>query len=584
MPNLTDRYEVHATPPEGWSLELGRFAPADGLSLASRLLYNRGIRDDASARAFLDADSVDISDPYELPQMETAVEYLFEAIKAKKRIAVFGDFDADGITATSIIKLALGKMGVECGYYLPERDPEGHGMSVGAVRELSESGVEVLVTVDTGTTAHDEVALARELGMDVVITDHHIPDEGKLPAAVAVVNPHLAADGAGVADYCGAGIALKLAMALLRRAGIEDYYDLIPLAAVGTVADRTELMGDNRVIVRQGLAGLDVNAPPGLVALVRTAMRQQFNGQRFGADFISFQVAPRLNAPGRLGSADVSVELLTCEDYGQAVGLASSIDAQNELRREAAREALESVQDQLQDASVADRHVVFVKLQGFPLGMLGPLAGTLNDKTGKPAVAYQVNDDGVAKASARCRGRFDLHQALTGVSHKLVRFGGHSSAAGFQTNDCDIGDVAKHLEERAQWDSLSSAGDSAARNNGDPLRMVDAELELHQLGSAMWGFVKRMEPFGTGNEEPKFIIKGCRVEQSRAVGKSGRQLAASFADYSGETVRGFGWGLGKFAPLPPFVDAVVSLRENEFNGFVQRELYIHDVVAADGVS
>ena len=161
-----------------------------------------------------------------------------------------------------------------------------------------------------------------------------------------------------------------------------------------------------------------------------------------------------------------------------------------------------------------------------------------------------------------------------------VRFGGHASAAGFQTKHCDIDEVAQHLEQRAQWDALNAARDSSARVNDDPLRLVDAELELHQLGSAMWDFVKRMEPFGTGNEEPRFMIKGCKVADSRAVGKSGKQLAASFADYSGQTVRGFGWGLGKYDPLPPVVDAVVSLRENEFNGLVRRELYIHDIAAA----
>lgn len=584
MPSLSDRYLVHDSPPEGWTLGLGRFAPADGLSLASRLLYNRGIHDDASALAFLDADSAEIADPYDLPQMESAVEYLVEAIDSEKRIAVFGDFDADGITATAIIKLALRRIGVDCRHYLPQRETEGHGMSESAVRNLAESGTDVLVTVDTGSTAHEEVDLARRLGMAVVITDHHIPDEGKLPPAVAVINPHLAENPEDVADYCGAGIALKLAIGLLRRVGIDDYTDLIPLAAVGTVADRTELLGDNRVIVRRGLDELDSDAPPGLVALVRSAAQANFNGNRFGADFISFQLAPRLNAPGRLGSADISVDLLTCESYSEAVGLASSIDETNMRRRELAKEALESVQDQLQGASSQERRVMFVELDSeYPLGMLGPLAGTLNDKTDKPAVAYQVNK-GVVKASARCRGSFDLHHALTGVSHKLVRFGGHASAAGFQTMEDDICEVAEHLEQRAHWDALRSDSDTSASSKDDPLRYVDSELELHQLGTAMWDFVRLMEPFGSGNGEPRFIIKGCKVSQSKAIGRSGGQLSAEFADYTGRTIRGFGWGLGKYAPLPRSVDVVVSLRENEFNGRVRRELYIHDVAAAELVS
>ena len=581
MPSLSDRYRVPEAPPEGWALELGRYAPADGLALASRLLFNRGISDDRAALEFLNVDSAEIRDPFELPDMERAVELLLNAVNANKRITVFGDFDADGITATSILILALRKVGVDCQYYLPQRETEGHGISEAAIRKLAGSGTELLVTVDTGTTAYREVALANQIGMDVIITDHHIPDGDKLPPAAAIVNPHLSDDKDSMADYCGAGIALKLAMGLLERAGVGDCSDLVPLAAVGTVADRTELKGDNRVIVRHGLKQIDTDAPPGLVALVRKASERQFNGRGFGSDFIGFQVAPRLNAPGRLGSADTSVILLTCEDYAEAMHLAEEIDAKNNRRRELAREALDSVQDQLVYAAADERSVVMVSLSDeYPLGMLGPLAGTLNDQTGRPAIAYQVNDE-LAKASARSRGDFDIHHALNGISHKLIRFGGHASAAGFQIRRDDIDEVTMYLEQQAHWDELRSEGNSARNGHGEPIQIVDAELALHQLGTAMWEFVKRLEPFGSGNEEPRFLIRNSKVAESRPVGKSGRQLVAALTDYTGRQYRAFGWGLGSRAPLPPVVDAVVSLRENHYYGNIRRELYLHDVAPSD---
>ena len=577
MERLTDRYAVADPPPEGWSLSLAHHAPANGLALASRLLYNRGIADDSSATAFLDHGIEALRDPFDLPNMERAVAGLTAAIKANKRITVFGDFDADGITSTAILKLAFRHLGVECDYYLPERETEGHGLSEHAIRKLYESGTEVLVTVDTGTTAYDEVSLARELGMNVIITDHHVPDE-RLPPATAIVNPHLAASGAEMADYCGAGIALKLATGLFRAAGVDEAENLLALAAVGTVADRADLKGDNRIIVREGLKTLDdKNALPGLIALVRVASKYYRGRLEHDSEFIGFQIAPRLNAPGRLGSADISVDLLTAVDYAEAMSNAEEINEYNLKRREMAKEVLESVRDQVEQAVSGDRHVVFVKLgDSYPLGMLGPLAGTLNDDTGRPAVAYKFNGQ-LAKASARSRGNFDIHRALQGISHRLVRFGGHAAAAGFQVESGDIDEVAEYLNQQARWHEVQAGASPEVNGNGEPIRTIDAQVRLDQIGNAMWDFVRKMQPFGSGNEEPRFLIKGVRVAQSHPVGKSGRQLAAILADEDGRTCRAFGWGLGHLAPLPTVVDAVVSLRDNRYNGNLSRELRLHDI-------
>ena len=576
MQQITDRYIVPAPPPEGWALNLGRYAPAEGLALASRLLYNRGFDDDRSAIAFLESDVTDLCDPFDLPQMDAAVKAILAAVDRGQRITVFGDFDADGITATSVLILALRKLGVECGYYLPTRETEGHGMSVEAVRQLREDGTDLLVTVDTGTTAHSAVSAARDAGMEVVITDHHIPGD-TLPPAAAVVNPHLADLGDEMTDYCGAGIAFKLASAFLSRAGVDDYDDLIPLAAVGTIADRTQLLGDNRAIVKAGLKELDGNAPPGLVALVRLCMSKSRGNREIDAEFIGFQVAPRLNAPGRLGSANISVDLLTCPDYAKATRLAAEIDSKNDERRTLARKAMQDVDHQIEAAVDERRRVVLVGLDHrYPLGMLGPLAGTVNDYTGRPAIAYMANGD-LIKASARSRGDFDIYDALNGISDRLVRFGGHSAAAGFQFRAEDLSEISDHLDRRVGWHEIQSGASPTVNGAGEPIRGADAEVELDRIGNAMWTFVKRLAPFGSGNEEPLFIIKRADVLESAAVGATGKQLRARFADETGRTTKAFGWGLGHLAPLPPLVDAVVSLRENHYNGWTTRELHLHDV-------
>ena len=583
MEHLSDRYVVADRPPEGWSLDLGHDAPANGLALASRLLYNRGINDDPSAAAFLKHELANLSDPFDLPDMERAVSELMSAISANKHITVYGDFDADGITATAILKLAFRRLGVECDYYLPERESEGHGLSADAIRKLHESGTEVLITVDTGTTAYDEVALARQLGMNVIITDHHLPDD-RLPPATAIVNPHLAGSDTELADYCGAGIAFKLATAMFRSAGVDDADYLLPLAAVGTVADRADLKGDNRIIVREGLKKLSgKDTLPGLSALMRVTSKHHRGNLEFDSEFIGFQVAPRLNAPGRLGSADISVELLTSDDYAEAMSKAEEINEQNQKRRDMAKEVLASVSEQVERAVRDNRRVVFVKLgDTYPLGMLGPLAGTLNDDTGRPAVAYKFNGQ-LAKASARSRGNFDIHRALNGISHKLVRFGGHAAAAGFQVDSRDIDEMAEYLDQQAKWHEVQSGMSPEVNGNGSPIRTVDAQVDLSQIGGGMWDFVRLMRPFGSGNEEPRFLIKGARVAQSNPVGMYGKQLSAVFVDDLGIAHRAFGWGLGGLAPLPPVVDAVVSLRDNNFNGKLSRELRLHDIAPSESV-
>ena len=581
MERISDRYVVSAPPPDGWTLELGNHAPAYGLALASRLLYNRGIDNNAHALAFLEDGLDDLRDPYELPDMERAVAELLDAANANKRITIYGDFDADGITATAILKLALRKLGTECDHYLPERETEGHGLSVDAIRKLHERGTEVLVTVDTGTTAFEEVSLAKQLGMNVIITDHHVPDE-RLPPATAIVNPHLASSDDDIADYCGAGIALKLATGLFRAAGVGETDYLLPLAAIGTVADRASLTGDNRIIVREGLKLLgEDDALPGIRALVAVASKNFRGGNEYDSEYLGFQLSPRLNAPGRLGRADISVDLLTCEDYAQALRRAEKIDEQNLKRRKMAKEVLESVQDQVEKAVGSDCHVVFVELDSeFPLGMLGPLAGTLNDDTGKPAVAYKLNGQ-LAKASARSRGSFDMHRALSGISQRLVRFGGHASAAGFQVPSADIDEIADYLDQQARWHEVNAESSPELNGNGEPIRTVDAELELHQIGKAMWDFMQLMQPFGSGNEEPRLLIRRARVAESRSVGKDGKQLTAIMADDTGNLHRAFGWGLGHHDPLPPYVDAVVSLRDNHYLGKRLRELRLHDIAPSE---
>ena len=568
-----ERWRIADSPPEGFYLDLQGIAPANNLSHASALLYNRGIRDDASARSFLFDGLEELQDPFSLPGMANAVEVIRGAVEQGQSIGILGDFDADGITATAILVLTLRKLGVEAHYHLPHREIEGHGVSNDALERFNELGVRVVVTVDTGITAFDEVTYANKMGMQVVITDHHIPEGGRLPEAAAIVNQHLA-DSSTVTDYCGAATAFKLAFALLADSGIGPVPELIPLAAVGTLADRTELLRDNRIIVREGLKTLDRVAPPGLIELTRLAAMSIRHEGPYDSEFISFQVAPRLNAPGRLGFADPSLELLISDDFSQARGLAKRLDDANKKRRSLADRVWRDAEHQIEASREMQRRVVAVEVEReYPMGILGPLAGKTSERTGLPAIAYQVID-GTARASARSVPSFDIYKAISGFANRLIRFGGHAAAAGFAVDERDLKDLFAHLETQASWSALNEL-------RLDPTTIeADCVLELSQLGGSMWDFVEMMSPFGTANPEPLFVIPDLKALNVRRVGRNANHLSMRLTDDVVRPIRAFGFGLADRLPSTNRLHALVSLRTSHYRGNSQRELFLKDLCPA----
>ncbi len=383
MPRGTDAtWRLLPPPPDGFYLDLsGAVGSAPG-PLPSRLLYNREIRTDAAARSFLDPDLSSLSDPLDLPGVEQACSRILRSIRDREPIGIFGDFDVDGLTATAVMIETIRRLGGSVLPYIPHRETDGHGLSEQAVHAIASAGARLIVTVDTGTTAIKEVKAAREAGMDVVITDHHLA-EGELPDAHAIVNPHLGAED--TTAYAGAGVAFKLATALCAIAKVEWPDSLLPLAAIGTVADSVPLVGENRIIVRAGLAELGRTRHPGLQALLQRSRPRGSHG-RPDAELISFYVAPRLNAPGRLGDAEPSLQLLIAENVEDAEALADRLDRANAERRRLGDQLWRDATRQLRDAPVRTS-VVAIRCDGYPAGLLGPLAGKLCDEYQLPAVA-----------------------------------------------------------------------------------------------------------------------------------------------------------------------------------------------------
>ena len=560
---LDRQWQIAEPPPPGFRLDLGALGSGIRGPLAARLLWNRGVRNDSDVADYFSSGLDDLLDPHGLPDMAAAVDRISRAIKGGETIGVFGDFDVDGLTGTAIVLRIVRKLGGKAVPYIPNRETEGHGLSVGAIDSFHDAGAMLITTVDTGSTAVDEIAYAKRLGIDTVVTDHHLI-ETERPDAVALVNPHTGDDGSAQIDYSGAGVAFKLAQALSDAAGYGIPTELLPLAALGTIADIVPLVSENRTLVREGLRLLGQTELPGLRALLDISRSPGTSG-RPTAELISFYVAPRLNAPGRMGDAGPSLELLITDDGSEAIALAERLDSDNTKRRTLSQEAWDHVADQFDVGS--DDPIVAVNCDGFPMGLLGPLAGRLNELTGKPAVAYQVID-GFARASCRSNTVLDLHAALSTHAEEFERFGGHARAAGFSIRQERLADLLEDLRRRAAWGVLGAPA--------LPVMHADAEVELEDLTVATWNFVASMEPFGEANREPVLVTYGALPLDVRTVGAGGRHLRVSF-DADGRRVDSIGFGLGDRELGSGPVDILYQLRSEVWRGKTRRQLGLRDI-------
>lgn len=561
---LDRKWQVTEPPPPGFRLDLGFLVSGVRGPLPARLLWNRGIRTDADASDYFSSGLDDFLDPFSLPDMDVAVERLLRAITGGETVGVFGDFDVDGLTGTAIVLRIVRLLGGNAIPYIPNRDTDGHGLSNRAIDSFSSAGVKLITTVDTGSTAVEEIAYARSLGIETVVTDHHLI-ETERPDAIAIVNPHLESEANEESvDYSGAGVAFKLAQALAIKADSEFPEDLLPLAALGTIADIVPLVSENRTLVREGLRALGQTELPGLRALLDISRSPGASG-RPTAELVSFYMAPRLNAPGRMGDAEPSLQILSTNDVSEARALADRLDADNTKRRALSEKAWEHAGTQFDHDS--DDPIVAVNCDDFPMGLLGPLAGRLNELTGKPAIAYQLVD-GFARASCRSNTVLDLHATLSNHSDKFERFGGHARAAGFSIKNELLPDLLEDIRKHAAWGALGAPT--------VPVLYADAEVNLEDLTISTWNFVSAMEPFGEGNREPVLVSYGVTPLDVRTVGVGGKHLKISF-DADGRRIDSIGFGLGDRPLGSGRVDIVYQLRSEVWRGKTRHQLGLRDI-------
>ncbi|MDY2969991.1 MAG: single-stranded-DNA-specific exonuclease RecJ [Butyricicoccus pullicaecorum] len=535
--------------------------------LAAAALCARGIDTPEAARAFLETDPAKLHDPMLLPDMAKARDTICRAIEQGKKIAVFGDYDVDGVTSTCVMTRVLRGMGADVRHYIPDRLSEGYGLSMGAMDRLAQDGIGLIVTVDSGVSAFEEIARARELGMEVVVTDHHECRE-ELPDANAVVNPKRADSTYPFAELAGVGVAFKLACALAgdgqQRAVLEQYADLV---ALGTVADVMPLVGENRIIVAAGLRRMAETQNVGLSMLLHESGQQ---GKRLTASTISFILAPRINAAGRLGHADMAAELFLTDDPRRAQTLAMALCEQNKQRQATENQILEQALQKLRrEYDPLEDQVIVLAGEDWHHGVIGIVSSRICDRYACPTVLIAL-EDGIGKGSGRSVKGFNLYEALCDSAPLLERFGGHELAAGLTIREENIQQFHENMEA---W-----AREHVNPQELMPILHIDCPIAPEFISTEATRGLDVLEPFGMGNPQPVFSMCDLLVEEITPISSDRHVRLTLSKDGQTYTAMLFGTGQGGcgFAQ-GNYVDAAFCLEINEYRGRCSVQLVIRDI-------
>lgn len=539
--------------------------------LLRQILFNRGYATDAEARSFLRAEPGFNTDPFQMTGMQQAVERIRFAIQNNEPIAVYGDYDVDGVTATALLVETLQKMGADVRGYIPNRFEEGYGLNNNALEELKADGVKLVITVDCGIRSPNEALHARTLGLDLIISDHHHPDNENLPPAFAVINPKQHGDNYPDKDLAGVGIAYKIAEALLsneNNSSLLALNALLDLVALGTVADLAPLVGENRVLVKKGLRQMQQTKRQGLFSLAAVS---ELVLQKVNAGHIGFMLGPRLNAAGRLKEALAAFELLTTNDPFKAGSLAQQLDMQNRERQRITRD-MQTRAEEIALSDDSEAYLLFAAHQEFNSGVVGLAASRLTEKYYRPAIVASQGEE-ETRGSCRSIPEFHITDALDQCADLLVRHGGHAAAAGFTVKNENLPELVTRLKTIAE-EKLSGT-------DLTPTVTADAEVSLGDIRPELYEkALKYLEPTGYGNREPSFVARNVKVKNSRVVGADGKHLKLTLEDEKGYSHDAIGFRLGEWhKSMPARVDVLFTYEPNEFNGRVNYQLNLKDLKA-----
>jgi single-stranded-DNA-specific exonuclease len=535
-------------------------ALADFHPILQRILFRRNITDKEEALAFFAHGVRYNRDPFQLEDMERAVQAILRAVQAGQLILIHGDYDADGVTGTALLKLALERLGGKVRTLIPHRIEDGYGLGERVLREAHEQGVSLVLTVDCGIRANAVAAELMRRGIEVVITDHHEPD-GELPHASAVVDPKRRDDRYPFGEFAGVGVAYKLAQALWQVRGLGEPEEFLDLVALGTIADMAPLVEENRELVHRGLEVFNAMNRPGLRKL---AERAGFRNGTITATNIAFGIGPRINAAGRLQSAQLALDLLLAEEEGEAESLATRLDELNRNRQKMTADLVEIARETCEGTGELPPVIV---LEGahFDEGVIGLVAARLAEEYHRPAIVAARKGEHL-KASARSVPGFNITQALGHCDDLLIRFGGHEAAAGLEI----VPDNLEAFRQRIGQIARKELKEVIPR----PVLHVDAKVRFRDLTWDLLDQLERLEPCGVGNPPPLLMARGVQVNSARAVGHKGRHLKMTLAS-EGIGFDAIAFRLGELAPKlnqGSKVDVLFHLERNRYLGVESLQL------------
>ena len=524
----------------------------------ARLLFERGIQDEESLKKFLEPSLEDLHDPYLLHDMDKAVERIRQAIEEGENILIYGDYDADGMTSASIVKESLEQLGAECRVYLPNRFTDGYGPNASVYKYfIEQEGISLIVTVDNGVAGHEAIELAQSMGVDVIVTDHHSMPE-TLPDAYAIVHPEHPDADYPFKYLAGCGVAFKLACALLEEVQVE----LLDLVAIGTIADMVSLTDENRIMVQYGLEMLGHTQRIGLQEMLDMA---GIAANEVTEETVGFQIAPRLNALGRLDDPNPAIDLLTGFDDEEAHEIALMIHQKNEERKE----IVQSIYEEAKTMVDPEKKVQVLAKEGWNPGVLGIVAGRLLEELGQTVIVLNI-EDGRAKGSARSVEAVDIFEALDPHRDLFIAFGGHAGAAGMTLEVEKLSDLSQVLEDYVR----EKVADASGKNKLN----LDEELDLETLSLETVKSFERLAPFGMDNQKPVFYIKDFHVESARTMGAGNAHLKLKI--FKGEaSFEVVAFGQGRWATefsQTKNLELAVTLSVNQWNGQTALQLMMVD--------
>lgn len=537
--------------------------------LLAGILVNRGIVNEKDIKIFLEPTRGDFHDPYLLPDMEIAVNRIIQAINKKEKIMIYGDYDVDGITSISVLKQFLTKRGLEVAEYIPNRLDEGYGLNKEAIQEIYNNGYRLMITVDCGISGINEVEFANSLGIQTIITDHHEPAE-ELPNAIAVIDPKIKNSKYPFNQLAGVGVVFKLIQAIGKRLELDEkeYLKYLDLVCVGTISDIVPLVDENRVIAKLGLKLVEVTKNLGLQYLLKATGYKTID-----SNTVSFGIAPRVNACGRMGHEKEALEIFLSTDDRKVEELAYKLTVYNKQRQEIEKEIFKQAIEQIKENEEEKNSAIILGDRRWHHGVIGIVASKITDMYFKPTLLLCF-EEGIGKGSGRSIPGFDLHMALSKCSDNLEKYGGHAMAVGLSVKEEKFNEFKKEFEEIAKNSNLEEI---------QPIIKIDGQVTIEDMNIEFVEELKTLEPFGEGNKTPIFVYKGLKINSIRALSE-GKHLKLTLKD-EGNIIDAIGFNMGELVNeylIGDKVDVVGTLEINDFNGNRTIQINLKDIMKAIG--